>query len=99
MNIPPEPSDKNVSEAMIAILSALGGLARYLNTYIHGGKLQFWKLAAHVIVAAFAGYIFGHAALSSGLGYDMVLVGSGLGGWLGPGAVDLALDFLRKATK
>ena len=99
MNIPPEAHDKNVSEAAIAILSAFGGLARDLNTYWPGGRFQFWRLVAHVGVAAFAGYVFGHAALSSGLGYDMVLVGSGLGGWLGPGAVDLALDFLRKATK
>lgn len=78
-------------------IAAIGGIARYLHTYLNEGDFAWRHFTAHVFVSAFSGYMFYQFAVNIvGLPDNSIAIVSGLGGWMGVEAMKMLEILLRK---
>ena len=82
------------TEAVIVMIAAIGGLAKYMHEYmiaVHP-KFVLSMLAANIITSGFSGFMFATLAEYMGLGERMIFVCAGLGGF----ASSATMDFIRE---
>lgn len=83
------------ADLMWVLVAAIGGVARYLDTYIRTKTAPVWSiLAAHMVVSGFAGYMFAQVVLR--FAPEWAMVAAGLGGYLGTQALDIATNVIQK---
>jgi hypothetical protein len=90
-------SSRNPGPWLIAIaIGAAGGIAHYLDDVAnHGRRFARAAFAMAVMIAAFFGWLGGEAARAFGHP-ELEFVAAGIGGYLGPQSLDLALNILRR---
>lgn len=82
------------SELIWVIVAMLGGIARYLDSYIRTGVApRLGLLAAHALVSGFSGYMVAQAILQFSAHWAMVA--AGVGGYLGTQGIDWLATVLR----
>jgi hypothetical protein len=78
------------------ILAMMGGIARYLDSYLKEGKApKLGMLLAHGMVSGFSGYMVAQVALAVGRD-DWALIAAGIGGYLGTQGLDFVADQAKK---
>lgn len=76
------------------LLAMAGGVARYLDSYLHSGAVPKLGLAiTHATVSGFSGYMVAMVAIK--VQSDWALVAAGVGGYLGT----QGLDFISRVLK
>lgn len=81
-------------EILYVIISALGGLAKYLNGYLRGKRFDLWKLLASMLVSAFSGVTCAHLALIIRPGWE--IIAASVGGFMGGEAMTFLATWLTK---
>lgn len=85
------------TELIYVVMAAVGGIARYLQSYLSEGEFAWHHLLAHTFVSAFSGYMFYQFAFNIlHLGQGSLPVVAGLGGWMGVEALKLLETLIRK---
>jgi hypothetical protein len=75
------------AELMWVALAMLGGIARYLDSYLRtGAAIHYGKLVAHSLVSGFSGYMTAQVVIQFSV--DWAIVAAGVGGYLGTQALD-----------
>lgn len=86
------PSVNDVAWAVIAIL---GGIARYLDSFLKGGHPPTWtRLMAHAFVSGFSGYMVAQVSLQ--IKPEWAFIAAGVAGYLGTQALDMVAELMRK---
>ena len=81
-------------EILYVTVSALGGLAKYLNGYLRGKRFDLWKLLASMLVSAFSGVTCAHLALLIKPGWE--IIAASVGGFMGGEAMTFLATWLGK---
>lgn len=77
------------------IIAMMGGVARYLDSYLKSGAPPKWGMAlGHAIVSGFSGYMVAQVAMK--FEPDWALIAAGIGGYLGTQGLDFLADLLKK---
>ena len=85
------------AEIVYVTVAALGGTARYLQSYLYEGEFAWKHFAAHIFVSAFSGYMFYQFAINVlNFPESTIAVIAGLGGWLGVESLKMLETLLRK---
>jgi len=84
--------DPHNAPFVYGILAIAGGVARYLNIYLRGGKFHIAKFLASGFVAGFSGYMFALFGESTGMDGTVLYVMAGLGGFFGEQTLKLILE-------
>lgn len=83
-----------VVEILYVVISALGGLAKYLNGFLRGKRFDLWKLLASMMVSAFSGVTCAHLALLIRPGWE--IIAASVGGFMGGEAMTYIATLLAK---
>lgn len=82
------------SEFIWVLVAMLGGVARYLDSYIRtGDRPRLGLLIAHALVSGFSGYMVAQAVIQFSTSWAMVA--AGVGGYLGTQGLDWLATVLR----
>lgn len=81
-------------EIVYVLISALGGMARYLNGFLRGKRFDLWKLLASMIVSGFSGVTCAHLALLIKPGWE--IIAASIGGFMGGEAMTYVANLLAK---
>lgn len=85
---------KYLAELMWVLIAMIGGIARSLDGYIHSGVFpKVGMLVAHGVVSGFSGYMVAQVMLLVAPAW--VLVGAGVGGYLGTQGLDWIASILK----
>lgn len=90
---------KYALELAIIAAAIIGGAARYLEGYQTDGVFNWRKFLAHLVVSAFTGWTFARFMIFLGVTPDIAGVMAGIGGWLGPKAIEFVVDRLGSSNK
>lgn len=91
----PQNSWSSWNDLAWAIIAVLGGVARYLDTFLKGGHPPTWsRMIAHAFVSGFSGYMVAQATLF--IKPEWAFIAAGVAGYLGTQALDMVADFMRK---
>lgn len=96
MDLQPTPSGlfDRMGEIIWVVLAMIGGIARYLDTYIKVGTApKPGILGANALVSGFSGYMVAQVALQ--VAPDWALVSAGVGGYLGTQGMDWLSEILK----
>ncbi len=86
------PSWNDLAWAIIAIL---GGVARYLDSFLKGQTVPSWgRVIAHAFVSGFSGYMVAQAALL--IKPEWAFIAAGVAGYLGTQALDMTADLIKR---
>lgn len=86
------PSWEHAAYALIAVI---GGIARYLDSYLKGQTAPTWsRMTAHAVVSGFSGYMAAHATLL--IKPEWTFIVAGVAGYLGTQALDFMADVIKK---
>lgn len=78
-----------------AVIAVLGGVARYLDSFLKGQTVPSWsRMTAHSVVSAFSGYMAAHAMWL--IKPEWAFIVAGVAGYLGTQALDIMADLIRK---
>lgn len=86
-------------EAIYGSLAIAGGIARYLNAYVHGERFKFSILIASSLVAGFSGYMFALIGESINASQQLLFVMAGVGGFFGEQTLKFVLEYVQKRIK
>lgn len=93
--MPPHSSWPSWNDVAWAAIAVLGGVARYLDSFLKGGAPPTWtRLVAHAFVSGFSGYMVAQAALL--IKPEWAFIAAGVAGYLGTQALDLTADLIKK---
>lgn len=81
---------------MFAILAVVGGIARYLNSYVQGGPFSFPMFVASTVVSGFSGYMFALIGVSISLPEPLLFVMAGTGGFFGDQALKFSFEWVSE---
>lgn len=73
---------KNITFLMI-VVSLVGGVAKYAKEYLDTGVFSFAKLLSNLVIAGFAGLMFGYFGDLFGVSENVRLMLAGVGGFMG----------------
>lgn len=96
MNVNPDGFSllKIGAELWLVIIAMLGGIARYLDSYIRtGAPPKIALLTAHAMVSAFSGWMVAQVVVQFAPTWGMWA--AGVGGYLGTQGLDMIAAFLR----
>lgn len=85
-------------ELMYPIIAVMGGLARYLNSYINGTPFRISLFVASGFVAGFSGYMFALLGDSLQFPFTVTYVMAGVGGFFGDQTMKFIMEILSKRT-
>lgn len=81
-------------ELIWVLVAMLGGVARYLDSYIRtGSSPKFGLMVAHAAVSGFSGYMVAQTVIQ--FSTQWALVAAGVGGYLGTQGLDWLATVLR----
>jgi len=87
---------KEWGEIAWIILAMMGGVARYLDSYLKSGDTpKLGMLLAHGLISGFSGYMIAQVALAVGRD-DWALIAAGIGGYLGTQGLDFVSEMVKK---
>lgn len=90
------PTKSHAPLVVAAVTGLIGGIVRYADDVAnHGRKFAVTAFFSSVISAGFFGWLVSEAANAAGHG-AWSYAAAGIGGWLGPQALDLAVGLARK---
>jgi hypothetical protein len=82
------------AELLWIVLAVIGGIARYLDSYLKGGHPpKLGLLIAHAAVAGFSGFMVAQTVLH--FSPDWALVAAGVGGYMGTQGLDWITSLMR----
>lgn len=85
------------TEVAYVFMAAVGGIARYLQSYLNEGAFAWQHFVAHTFVSAFSGYMFYQFGSNVvGLPASAMPVVAGLGGWMGVEALKMLEAFIKR---
>lgn len=77
------------------LLAIMGGIARYLDSYLKSGDSpKFALIIAHAAISGFSGYMVAQIMLK--VQPDWALIAAGIGGYLGTQGLDLVAEQVKK---
>jgi len=83
------------NDAAWAVIAVLGGVARYLDSFLKGQTVPTWsRMIAHAFVSGFSGYMVAQATLL--IKPEWAFIAAGIAGYLGTQALDMTADLLKK---
>ena len=83
------------TELVWILLAMMGGVARYLDTYLKSGNPPQWgRAVTHALVSGFSGYMVAQVALR--VHPEWALVAAGVGGYLGTQGLDFVTEVIKK---
>lgn len=85
--------------ALYVIVAAVGGIARYLNSYISGQRFSLTIFIASAFIAGFSGLMFALVGDSLALPNPMPHIMAGVGGFFGDQTMKLVLEYVSKNVK
>lgn len=96
MTEPPPPSMFTLTtEVAWVLLAMIGGVARYLDTYLKSGNApKVGLLITHALVSGFSGYMVAQVMLK--VQPDWALIAAGIGGYLGTQGMDFLTRVMKK---
>lgn len=78
-----------------AVIAVLGGVARYLDSFLKGQTVPTWsRMVAHAFVSGFSGYMAAQAMLL--VKPEWAFIVAGVAGYLGTQALDIIADLIKK---
>lgn len=87
---------KEWGELAWIILAVMGGIARYLDSYLKSGDSpKLGMLLAHAMISGFSGYMVAQMAIQVGRD-DWALIAAGIGGYLGTQGLDFVAEQVKK---
>lgn len=86
-------------EVIMALVSILGGIARYLNGYLNGGGFKLSLFISSIIVSGFGGLMFGWLGLSMSLPDSILFVMSGIGAYFSEQTLRFVYEIVKNKTK
>lgn len=86
-------------EIIWVFVAMIGGVARYLNSYISGQRFKLSIFLASGVVAGFSGYMFAIAGDSLQLPQGIVHMMAGVGGFFGEQTMKFLLDYAKDKVK
>ncbi len=72
--------------------AVFGGIARYLNAYIHGQPFKLSIFLASVVVSGFSGYMFAALGESVAMPQNMLFVTAGIGGYMADQSMKFVME-------
>ena len=91
-----EFTEKITSEVLYVLVSAMGGVAKYLNEYLNGGKFHFGLFLANILLSAFSGLMFKLFGESIGLNQNILYMFAGIGGFMSSSSLNLIANILSR---
>jgi hypothetical protein len=76
-------------------LAVAGGVARYLNNVVQGGKFNIWLFIASTFVSGFSGYMFALLGCSLQLPNNFIFMMAGIGGFFGDQTMHFLLEYVQ----
>lgn len=86
-------------QVVYIVVASVGGLARYLNSYVGDKKFSLAVFVASGFVAGFSGLMFALVGDSLHLPNPMPYIMAGVGGFFGDQTMKLVLEFASKNLK
>lgn len=86
------------AETIYGLIAIFGGIARYLNNYLHGGLFNWKFFMASTVVSGFSGYMFALVGLSLSLPSPVLFAMAGTGGFFGDQTMKLVLEYVSKKS-
>ncbi len=86
-------------EIIYGTIAVMGGVARYLDGYINGGKFRFSVFLASAVVAGFSGFMFALLGESLNLPNAMKSVMAGVGGFFGEQTLKFIMEIIQRKVK
>ena len=94
-----EYSNNVITETIYVLVSAMGGVAKYLNEYMNTGKFHLGMFVANIFLSGFSGIMFKLFGESLGLNHNMLFMLAGVGGFMSSSALSLLANVVAKKTK
>jgi hypothetical protein len=85
-------------ELIWATVAVMGGVARYLNSYVNGHHFRLSILVASAVVAGFSGMMFALFAESMKLPSPMPHIFAGMGGFFGEQTLKFIMENITKTN-
>lgn len=86
-------------EIIYGILAVMGGVARYLNSFVNGQKFRFSVFLASAVVAGFSGFMFALLGESLALPSAMKNVMAGIGGFFGEQSLKFIMEIIQRKIR
>lgn len=86
-------------QALYVVVAMIGGVARYLNSFVGGQKFSFTIFIASAVVAGFSGLMFALVGDSLSLPSPMPHIMAGVGGFFGDQTMKLVLEYASRNVK
>ena len=81
------------------VVAVVGGIARYLNSFVTGGTpFSLGILAASTVVSGFSGWMFATLGLTMGMPQGIIFIMAGSGGFFGEQTMKLIWDIIKSRT-
>ena len=85
----------DIVQVMYGFLAILGGVARYLKSYIDGAPFSLSVFLASAVVSGFSGYMFALMGISMNMPQPIIYMMSGTGGFMGDQSMKLVFEWLQ----
>ncbi len=85
-------------EILYAVVAIVGGIARYLNSFILGQKFRFSIFLASAVVAGFSGFMFALLGQTMAFPSTMVHIMAGVGGFMGDQTLKFLMEYITNKS-
>lgn len=79
-------------EIFYVLMAVIGGVARYLNSYVQGERFNFAIFLASAFVSGFGGLMFAFLGQSMNMPQPMIYVMAGIGGFFSEQTLKLIFE-------
>ena len=94
-----EYTEKVTTELLYVLVSAMGGVAKYLNEYLVSGKFHLGLFIANIVLSGFSGLMFKLFGESIGLNHNILYMFAGVGGFMSSSSLNLLANILTKKAQ
>ena len=92
-------TERATTELLYVLVSAMGGVAKYLNEYLAGGKFHWGLFVANIVLSGFSGLMFKLFGESIGLNHNILFMFAGVGGFMSSSSLNLLANVLTKKAQ